>query len=46
MTSSEIRKTLIITGGLGAALYLYLNGRGAEASTLCWATLGIWFFFL
>jgi hypothetical protein len=42
----ELRKTLIICGGLGASLYLVLVGRAGEAEMVCTATLTIWFFFL
>jgi len=42
----ELRKTLIICGGLGAALYLMLTGRTGDAEIVCSATASIWFFFL
>lgn len=46
MKIEEIRKTIIICGGLGASLYLMIAGRKDMAEEVCSATALIWFFFL
>lgn len=46
MTGEELRKTIVVTLGLGAALYLEMTGATDRAGTVCTATLMIWFFFL
>jgi hypothetical protein len=46
MNFRELRKTIIICGGLGTALYYVMTGQKDLGSEICFATLGIWFWFL
>lgn len=46
MNISQIRETIVVCVGLGAALYLEVTGQHQTAGTVCTATVFIWVFLL